>query len=309
MMTRMTLVWGFLAGLALLSAGCGKGEAARGKYPLRVVCTTGMVGDLVRRVGGEFVSVSLLMGEGVDPHLYKPSPGDIQALSDADLIFYSGCHLEGKMGEVFASMARRKPTLGIADAIDPNDLLSGEGGFHDPHLWFDVSLWSRTLEPIREALTKYDPAHAETYQANAKAYRDELTELDGWARTELARIPKAQRVLVTAHDAFRYFGRAYDVEVRGIQGISTESEAGVGAINALVGFLKERRIKAVFVESSVSQKNIQALIEGCAVPPDALKLKIGGELFSDAMGKPDTPEGTYPGMVRHNVRLIVEALR
>lgn len=302
------LVWSLLVGLALVPLGCSGGEA-RPKYPLRVVCTTGMVADMVRRVGGEYVSVTTLMGEGVDPHLFKPSQGDIQTLSDADLIFYSGRNLEGKMGEVFSRLGRRKPTLGIADAIADKELLDGEGGHHDPHLWFDVALWSQTLEPVRAALAKFDPDHAATYQENADTYRKELLALDGELRKQLATIPKAQRVLVTAHDAFRYFGRAYDVEVRGIQGISTESEAGVGSINELVTFLKQRRIKAVFVESSVSPKNIQALIEGCAAGREPLTLKIGGELFSDAMGAAGTPEGTYPGMVRHNVRVIVEALR
>jgi manganese/zinc/iron transport system substrate-binding protein len=207
-----TKLWVWLVvGVALLPAGCSSGEGTRGKYPIRVVCTTGMVADLVQHVGGEYVAVSTLMGEGVDPHLYKPGTGDVEAMDGADVIFYSGCHLEGKMGEVFASMARRKSTLGIADALDEKELLGGEGGYHDPHLWFDVALWSQTLEPIRAALAKYDPPHAETYKKNAEAYRVELMEVDAWARAELAKVPKSQRVLVTAHDAFRYFGRAYDV--------------------------------------------------------------------------------------------------
>ncbi len=298
-----------LVSVALVGmVGCADSQATQ-SAALRIVCTTGMVADMVRHVGGDHVRVTTLMGEGVDPHLYRPTPGDMQALSGADVIFFSGCHLEGKMGEIFERLARRKPTCGVADAIAEEYLLGGEGGHHDPHLWFDVALWSRTLEPIREVLAKADPEHAETFRTNAEAYRKELLDLGRWARAELATIPKSQRVLVTAHDAFRYFGRAYDIEVRGIQGISTESEAGLSTINDLVAFLKARRIKAVFVESSVSEKNIKALIEGAAQPPDALKMKVGGELFSDAMGAAGTPEGTYEGMVRHNVRTIVEALK
>lgn len=305
-MSRAGIVCALLVGAV---AGCGSTEGSRTGGPLRVVCTTGMVADLVRHVGGDHVAVTTLMGEGVDPHLYKPTPGDVETLSRADVIFYSGRNLEGKMGEVFARMARKKPTLAVADAIADEYLLDGDGGHHDPHLWFDVALWGKTLEPIRAELAKLDPANAAAFEANAAAYRERLLALDAWARNELGTVPKARRVLVTAHDAFRYFGRAYDVEVRGIQGISTESEAGVGSVNDLVAFLKDRRVKAVFVESSVSEKNIQAVIEGCARGSNPLTVAVGGELFSDAMGAADTPEGTYEGMVRHNVRTIVEALR
>jgi len=278
-----------------------------GSYPINVVCTTGMVADLVRNVGGDRVKVTQIMGEGVDPHLYKASPGDVNLLSGADAIFYSGLHLEGKMADVFVRMARKKPTFAVTEYIPEDRVLENPEGAFDPHLWFDVSLWREAAGVVRDALKAFDPPQAADYQARADAYQAELAKLHEYARTQLATIPKDRRVMVTAHDAFRYFGRAYDVEVKGIQGISTESEAGVKEVNALVNFLVERKVKAVFVESSVSDKNIRALLEGCKARGHTVV--IGGELFSDAMGKDGTPEGSYVGMVRHNVDTIVKALK
>lgn len=278
-----------------------------GKYPINVVCTTGMVADLVRNVGSDKVKVTQIMGDGVDPHLYKASPGDVNLLNGADTIFYSGLHLEGKMADVFVRMARKKPTFAVTEYIPESRVLDNPEGAFDPHLWFDVSLWRDAVGVVRDALKAYDPKHADEYQSRADAYQAELAKLHDYAKTQLATVPKAQRVLVTAHDAFRYFGRAYDVEVKGIQGISTESEAGVKEVNVLVDFLVEKKIKAVFVESSVSDKNVRALLEGCRAKGHTVV--IGGELFSDAMGKDGTPEGTYTGMVRHNVDTIVKALK
>jgi manganese/zinc/iron transport system substrate-binding protein len=316
-----------LVAIALGAAGCdGKGTATSsgpeghphggaptvektysGPYPINVVCTTGMVADLVRNIGGDRVKVTQIMGEGVDPHLYKASPGDVNLLTGADAIFYSGLHLEGKMADVFVRMARKKPTFAVTEYIPEDRVLDNPEGAFDPHLWFDVSLWREAAGVVRDALKAFDPAHAADYQARADSYQAELSKLHEYARTQLASIPKERRVLVTAHDAFRYFGRAYDIEVKGIQGISTESEAGVKEVNALVNFLVERKVKAVFVESSVSDKNIRALLEGCKARGHTVV--IGGELFSDAMGKDGTPEGTYVGMVRHNVDTIVKALK
>lgn len=308
------VIWGrvaFLACWAMGLAGCqGSSAEPRGRVgdvPIRVVATTGMVGDLVGRVGGDRVAVTALMGEGVDPHLYKASPGDIRLLSGADLIVYSGLHLEGKLGDVLARMARRTPTHAVAEGIPRDRLMTTGAGVPDPHLWFDVALWAEGLAVVRDALAEFDPQHAEEYRSNAEAYRAELLALDAEIRARLAEIPPERRVLVTAHDAFGYFGRAYEVEVRAIQGISTESEAGVREINDLVAFLATREIKAVFVESSVSDRNIQALVEGSRARGH--QVAIGGQLYSDAMGRPDTPAGTYPGMVRHNVDTIVNALR
>src|SRR5262245_25068144 len=303
-MKRSLVVCGsvvLLSGLLLLP-GCG----AREKGP-DIVCTTGMVADVVRNVVGERYTVGQLMGEGVDPHLYESTPGDARQLEEARLIFYSGLHLEGKMGDLFRDMKKRKPTYAIAERIDDKLVLKNDEGRPDPHVWFDVELWSTTVDVVRDAMVEYDPAHAEEYRANAKAYKKKLAALHEYAKKELAKIPKERRVLVTAHDAFHYFGRAYNIEVKAIQGISTEDEAAVKRINDLVRFITERKIKAVFVESSVPHKNLEALVEGCR--SEGHKVMIGGELYSDAMGQEGTPAGTYEGMVRHNVDTIVKALQ
>jgi len=279
-----------------------------GQQPIKIVCTTGMVADIARNVGGKHVEVKALMGAGVDPHLYKASPGDMSLMSNADVVFYSGWHLEGKMTEIFDNLAREKPTIPVAERTIPHDqILEVDGGAHDPHVWFDVSLWSLAAGAVRDALIEFDPSNAADYRANAAAYQKRLATLHEEAKTKIATIPKEQRVMVTAHDAFRYFGRAYDIDVRGIQGISTDSEAGVKQINDLVAFLTQRKIKAVFVETSVSDQNIKSLLEGSSA--GGHKVVIGGELYSDAMGEDGTPEGTYEGMVRHNVETIVKALK
>ena len=314
-----------MTGILLAVAGCGSAGSTTndphehgpkttlvthkftGQHPIKVVCTTGMVADLARNVGGKHVEVESLMGAGVDPHLYKASPGDLSLLSGADVVFYSGLHLEGKMTDIFDKLARKKPAIAVADGIPEERILTAEGAAHDPHVWFDVSLWSQAAGTVSDSLAAFDPPNAEEYKANATAYQARLAKLHEEATTKILTIPKDQRVLVTAHDAFRYFGRAYDIEVRGIQGISTDSEAGVKQINDLVTFLVERKIKAVFVETSVSDQNIRSLLEGAASRRH--KVVIGGELFSDAMGNEGTPEGTYEGMVRHNVETIVKALK
>lgn len=277
-----------------------------GPGPLKVTCTTGMVADLVRNIAGERAEVTQLMGAGVDPHLYKSSPSDIAALSAADVVFYSGLHLEGKMTDVFEQLSQTKPVVAVAGRIDETKLLA-DGGTHDPHVWFDVALWQAAAKEVLQTLAKFDPSEAANYETRAAAYQAKLTELDQYCREQLATIPADQRVMITAHDAFRYFGKAYGIEVRGIQGVSTESEAGVKQINSLVDFLVSRKIKAIFVETSVSEQNIRSLIEGCRAQRH--EVKIGGELYSDALGEPGTPEGTYDGMVRHNVNTIVHALK
>jgi manganese/zinc/iron transport system substrate-binding protein len=266
-----------------------------------------MVADMVRHVGGDRVAVDQLMGEGIDPHLFKATPDIIRRLSDSDVIFYSGLHLEGRMVDVFEKMADRKPTVAVTSSLPHERLIALGGDTHDPHVWFDVDLWSRTSDSIREFLANFDTAHRQAYEARAAAYRKQLAALDADCRAQLHSIPPSSRVLVTAHDAFHYFGKAYEVEVRAIQGVSTETEAGVQEINRLVDFIAERKIKAVFVEASVSERNIAALVEGCKARGH--DVRIGGELFSDSMGSPDTPEGTYEGMIRHNVETIVHALQ
>ncbi len=312
-MFRRILPAAAAAALLLIGFGCKPTSTEpsqstySGTYPINIVCTTGMVADLVQNVGGNYVSVDQLMGEGVDPHIYKAKPGDLSKLRNADAIFYSGRNLEGKMGDRLVGFAAKKPTVAVTAHIDDDLILEDENKHFDPHLWFDVSLWSKAVDGVRDTLVKFDPKHAEEYKSNAEAYQLKLVKLHEYAKTQIATIPKEQRVLVTAHDAFRYFGKAYDIEVKGIQGISTEDEASVKDINDLVDFITKRKVKAVFVETSVSPKNIKSVIEGCEA--QGHKVRIGGELFSDAMGKAGTSKGTYEGMIRHNVDTIVEALK
>ncbi|HYF95532.1 MAG TPA: zinc ABC transporter substrate-binding protein [Symbiobacteriaceae bacterium] len=303
--------WGVWLALTLaavlLVTGCGPASGGGAGGKLKVTVTTGMIADLVGNVGKDHVEVTALMGSGVDPHLYKASEGDIAKLADAQIIFYNGLHLEGRMGDIFVKMAAQKPTIAVAEGIPKDLLLETAAGTEDPHIWFDVANWIKALDVVRDGLVAKDPAHKADYEANAAAYLTQLQELDSYARTQLASIPKEQRVMVTAHDAFNYFGRAYDVEVMGLQGISTAAEYGLNDVQRLVDLLVQRKIKAVFVESSVPKRSIEALVEGARAKGHTVE--IGGELFSDAMGAPGTPEGTYLGMVRHNVDTIVKALK
>jgi len=301
---------GVVVALALVAGtGCGGGQAAPAQGPVKVVATTTIVADLVGRIGGEHVALESLMGPGVDPHLYKPSAGDVWRLSSARAVFYSGLHLEGKMGEVFAEMSRRGvATVAVADCIPESQLIRSEGfsGVHDPHVWFDVALWSRAAECVRDALSKLDPDHAAAYRSRADAYAAELLALDGWVRERAAALPEERRVLVTAHDAFSYFGRAYGFEVRGLMGVSTAAEAATSDVQQLAELIAERRIPAVFVESSVPPRFIKALRE--AVAARGFDVAIGGSLYSDALGDPHGPAATYIGMIRTNVETITSAL-
>ncbi len=299
------------ASVAALIAGACSREPARPESPgaaLSVVCTTGMVADVVARVGGERVGVVTLMGPGVDPHLYKATPGDLRALAEADLVFYSGLHLEGQLADVLKKLGGRKPSVALAEVI-PTEFLHAppdQPEAFDPHVWFDVALWTRTIDPVLETLSKADPTSRDAYATRAAGLRAELDALDAEVRQSIGTIPEDQRILVTAHDAFGYFGAAYGLKVMAIQGISTESEASLADVNALVDLLVTSAIPAVFVESSVPRKTVEALIEGAKSRGHTVSM--GGELFSDAMGPPGTPEGTYAGMIRYNTRLIVAAL-
>ncbi len=310
--------------LALALAGCsssggqnggtpGAGQGAAFKYsgsgPIQATATTGMVADIVQNVGGDRVQVAGLMGAGIDPHLYKATPGDIRKLTDSDMVFYNGLHLEGKMGDVLEKIGERKPVVAVAEAIDDTQLLKPAAfeGNPDPHVWFDVSLWMQAVEAVRDALVEFDTANSAEYKKRADAYLAKLKELHEYSKTQLATIPKARRVLVTAHDAFGYFGRAYDVEVMGLQGISTASEYSVQDVQRLGDTISKRGIKAVFVESSVPSRSVEAVVQRSQAKGHALR--IGGTLYSDAMGRAGTPEGTYIGMVRHNVDTIVKALK
>ena len=275
---------------------------------IKIVATTGMIADAVQNIAGDHADVIALMGPGVDPHLYKATQGDLQLLTDAHVIFYNGLHLEGKMGEVFGKLGRMKPVIAVGEEI-PKDRLRKVAGFqgtYDPHIWFDVNLWKEAVKAISRFLQDYDTAHREDYETRSRKYLQQLDSLDSAVRESIVEIPVTQRVLITAHDAFGYFGDAYEIEVRGLQGISTLSEFGLRDVTDLVDYILERKVKAIFVETSVSGKSIEAVVEGCR--QKGWDVKIGGKLFSDAMGAAGTPEGTYIGMVHANVKTIAESL-
>jgi manganese/zinc/iron transport system substrate-binding protein len=293
----------------LFLSGCGAAVSESADDKIVVTTTIGQIGDAVKYIGGDHVKVHSLMGPGVDPHLYKAKQSDIGKLQEADIIFYSGLHLEGKMLEIFEKMNKEKPTYAISDSI-PKDKLRKDAADNtamDPHVWFDIDLWKIALEQVRDGLIEKDPENKDDYMKNAEKYFGELDELKAYAAKEMSMIPEEQRVLVTAHDAFNYFGAKYDLQVMGLQGLSTDSEYGLADVQSLVNTLVERNIKAVFVESSISEKSINAVIAGAKDKGHVVS--IGGELFSDAMGKEGTDEGTYIGMYRHNVDTIVEALK
>ena len=293
--------------LLLLLTACGSSTPSEDGR-LEVATTIGMITDIVERVGGERVRVTGLMGPGIDPHLYKASAGDVRTLASADVIFYNGLHLEAAMADVLRQMDGRTRTRAVTDGIPRNALLTPPEfeGQYDPHVWSDVSLWISAAETVTETLTEADPDGADLYEENLSELRIELEELDAWVRMEVERVPPARRVLVTAHDAFHYFGQAYGFDVEGLQGLSTATEAGTGDVQRLARSIVERGVPAIFVESSIPRRNVEAV--QAAVRARGGQVEIGGTLFSDAMGDRGTEEGTYPGMVRHNVRTIVGAL-
>jgi manganese/zinc/iron transport system substrate-binding protein len=299
----------FLLLLLVFLLGCEDGPADdKADRKLRVVATTGMIADLARHIGGDSVEVLALMGPGVDPHLYKATQGDLGRLRAADIVLYNGLHLEGKMGEVLEKLEQIKTVVPVSRGIGVDRLIDHPEyeGTYDPHIWFDVQLWAEALDEVLATLIEADPANRSYFERNAEAYRQELAELHKWVRQEIKKIPPERRILITAHDAFSYFGRAYDIEVRGLQGISTVSEFGLKDRVDLIDFIAGRGIKAVFVETSVSQKNIRAIVEGCR--QKGHEVRIGGSLYSDAMGEAGGPAGEYTGMVRSNVNTIVNAL-
>jgi len=273
---------------------------------MNVVCTTGMVGDLVRQVGGDRVKVTTLMIEGVDPHLFKPTRDDVARILKADLVFYSGLHLEGRMEETFEKLSSKGKSITPVTSEIPEALLLKEGAVVDPHVWMNPALWASCTKTVSDSLGKKDPEGAAIYAANATRYATQLQSLETTLRSLIATIPDDQRVLITAHDAFQYFAKATGLTVMSIQGLSSSSEAGVADINRLVDAIVTHRIPAVFVESTLSEKNIRAVMEGAA--SRGFEVKLGGMLFADSMGKADTPEGTYIGMIDHNVTTITQAL-
>ena len=315
----MRIIYGSLVFVMMLFVACDqqsdkaneKGSSSTeisSQRPIRVVTTIGMITDIVQNVGGDRVNATGLMGPGIDPHLYKASEGDVARLVKADLIFYNGLHLEGKMAGVLERMQDQIKTVVVTQDIDRAILLAPPEfeGAYDPHLWFDVTLWMKAVERVRDTLIEVDKGSAELYRTNTKNYLAKLEELHNYVTQQAERISPDQRVLVTAHDAFNYFGRAYGFEVRGLQGISTAAEAGTADVQALVQFIVERRIPAMFVETSVPRRSIEAV--QAAVKAKGFSVEIGGQLFSDAMGPSGTPEGTYIGMVRHNIDTIVASL-
>jgi manganese/zinc/iron transport system substrate-binding protein len=290
-----------------LFSGCNVQESDSSK--IQVTTTIGMIADIVKNVGGDHVEVSGLMGPGVDPHLYKASQGDIAKLENADIIFYNGLNLEGKMNDIFVKMARNTPTYAVTENIDKKHLLDDPANpdHVDPHLWFNVELWMSAVEVVRDALIEQDPGNKEDYNENANVYLQQLEDLHEYVKAQVEKVPAESRVLVTAHDAFGYFGEAYGFEVLGLQGLSTDSEYGLKDIKHLVDVIESRNIKAVFIETSISDESIKALVQGAKKRNH--EVTIGGELFSDAMGEEGTEEGTYIGMVKHNVDTIVNALK
>lgn len=273
---------------------------------IQIVTTISQIGEPIEIIGGDRVDVESLMGPGVDPHLYKATQGDINTLQDADIILYNGLHLEGNMGEVFANMSANKTIVSLGESLDKEKFLMDEEGAIDPHIWFDVDLWKEALDVAVEELKQFSPEDADYFEENKQTYFSKLDELKKEAVEKISSIPEEQRVLVTAHDAFGYFGRMNDIEVIGLQGLSTEDEVGLSDIGSTVQLLIEKKVPAVFIESSINQSSIRAVIDGAS--KEGLEVTLGGELFSDAMGAKGTEEGTYLGMYHHNVNTIYQAL-
>jgi manganese/zinc/iron transport system substrate-binding protein len=306
----MTMIRTWVLPLILLTViGCQQGQQDNTKEIKKVVTTTGMIADAVLNIAGDSLSVEALMGPGVDPHLYKATQGDLKKLSNADLMLYNGLLLEGKMGEVLDKLGRIKPVIAVGTAVDSSLLLASPQyqNAYDPHIWFDVTLWQQVVKKISNFLQEFDSANAAYYQSNTNQYLKQLDALHLQVSQQIMQIPETQRVLITAHDAFEYFGRAYGIEVRGLQGLSTVSEFGLKDITDLVQFIIDRNIQAVFVETSISERSIKAVVEGCR--KRGHQVRIGGSLYSDAMGDYGTAEGTYIGMVNANVITITQALK
>ncbi len=306
-MKKQILLMFLLVGLG--ASGCGRqtGDPAGPDGRPLLLTTVGMVTDVVARIAPARVRVEGLLGAGVDPHLYKPNADDVRRIRAAEGILYAGLHLEGKLQPLFEDLQRQgKRVAALSSRLPQELLLSDPSGQHDPHVWMDARLWARVTAEAASLLREWYPQDAEEVDARARALLTELEALDAWTHAEIARIPRERRVLITAHDAFGYFGRRYDIEVLGIQGLSTESEAGLRRLNELVELLVARGIPAVFVESTVSDKNVRALVEGARSRGHTVR--IGGELLSDAMGAEGTPEGTYIGMIRHNASTLSRAL-
>ncbi len=295
-----------LCTLAIIS--CKSDKKDNGK--INVVTTTSMITDLVKNIGGDYINLQGLMGSGVDPHLYKASEGDVSKLSEADIIFYNGLHLEGKLVEVFEKMAHQnKKTIALSDALDKNTLIGSEffASNYDPHIWFNVDYWKEATKYVVKQLSEAVPEHQAVFKTNGEAYLNKLEALKTKLNKTIQTLPEDKRVLVTAHDAFNYFGKSFGFEVVGLQGISTATEAGVQDVQKMSDFIIDQKVKAIFIESSVPRRTIEAV--KAAVNAKNHDVEIGGSLYSDALGNPGTAEGTYIGMFEYNVNTIVNALK
>lgn len=295
-----------LASSALIVSFFRKPLSQSCKEQLTIVCTTTMITDLVKNIAGDSALVKGLMGPGIDPHLYRPRESDVRTLTCADIIFYNGLHLEGKMGDIFSKLSTKK-TFALSDYLAPTSLKkAGFDGVFDPHIWFDVSLWKTITQEICATLTEIDHVHAAAYEKNTAVYLQKLDELDQYIKEKIAQIPQEQRTLITAHDAFEYFGRAYGVKVMGLQGLSTEAEISVNDVQSLAQYIASHRIKSIFAETSIPKRNLQAVQN--AVAKLGWNVHLGPELYSDALGNINHPTGTYIGMMRHNIDAIQSAL-
>lgn len=288
----------------LLIMGMAQAQSER----LRVAATVGMIGDVASRIGGECADVTAIMGSGVDPHVYQASARDVSTFQRAEIILYGGYFLEGQLGEVLDGFSRRKPTVAVSEAaVSPGELINTDDAYGvDPHVWMDVSLWAKTVPIIANSLADLRPECAEQFEANSNSYLAELAALHEWVGEAIATVPEERRILVTAHDAFSYYGRAYGIEVAGIQGISTESEAGVADIRAMARLVAERQVPAVFIESTINPRTIQAVVN--AAQQRGHRVDIGSQLYSDALGERGTAGGTYIGMIFENTSNIVSDL-
>ncbi|TYA73981.1 metal ABC transporter solute-binding protein, Zn/Mn family [Seonamhaeicola marinus] len=305
-LTKVIKKTALLSLLGLVIVSCKEEKKANGK--LNVVTTTTMITDLVKNIGDTLVNVEGLMGSGVDPHLYKASEGDVSKLVNADIIFYNGLHLEGKLVEVFEKMKNKK-TVAVSSVLDKNTLIGSDyfASNYDPHIWFNVDYWKQITQHVVTTLSEASPEQKETFITNGKAYLQKLDVLSKEINASISTLPKEDRILVTAHDAFNYFGKSFDFEVVGLQGLSTATEAGVQDVQKLATFIIEKKVKAIFVESSVPKRTIEAL--QAAVKSKDHEVTIGGTLYSDALGDAGTVEGTYIGMYKYNVNTIVNALK
>lgn len=309
MSNKIKNILALILSLCFLLVGCSTAEVNTEDNKLNVVATTTMLADLSAVIGGERVTVKGLMGPGIDPHLYQASAGDVSLMQKTDVVVYNGLHLEGKMGEVFGNLSGQGvKVICIEDGLDKSKLLASEDddSVYDPHIWFDVSLWKNAAQIVAKGLSEADPNGKSYYESNLESYIKELDEVEGYIRNRVEELEKDQRVLVTAHDAFQYFGNAYGFEVRGLQGISTDAEAGTADVSDLASFIVERKIRAIFVESSVPPKTIEAL--QAAVKAKGFDVIIGGELYSDSLGDVSSGANTYILTFKANIDTIIDAL-